>query len=69
MAKVFESATLELVHVNEEKGDKKRLKSIPNVVEQADDEKVKSVGTALASLLDNTVDHVTVVTRYRHSLA
>lgn len=69
MAKVFENATLELVHVDEEKGTQTRLKSVPYLVEQADEEMVKSVGVALATLLDNPVSHATVITRYRHTLA
>ena len=47
MAKVFQKSTLEVFHMDEERGKAKRIKSLPNLVETADEEAVKEIGDAL----------------------
>ena len=71
MAKVFQNATLEVFHMDEEKGKAKRIKSLPNLVETADEQAVKEIGEALKALMKDPdpVSYVTVVTHYRHTIA
>ena len=69
MAKVFQKSTLEVFHMDVEKGKEKRIKSIPNLVETVDEQAVKEVGEALKMLMKDSVDYVTVVTYYRHTIA
>ena len=69
MAKVFQKSTLEVFHMDVEKGKEKRIKSIPNLVETVDEQVVKEVGEALKTLMKDSVDYVTVVTHYRHTIA
>ena len=69
MAKVFQNATLEVFHMDEEKGKAKRIKSLPNLVETADEQAVKEIGEALKTLMKDPVSYVTVVTHYRHTIA
>lgn len=69
MAKVFQKATLEVFHMDEDKGKEKRIKSLPNLVETADEQSVKEIGEALKTLMKDPVSYVTVVTRYRHTMA
>ena len=68
MAKVFQKSTLEVFHMDVEKGKEKRIKSIPNLVETVDEQAVKEVGEALKMLMKDSVDYVTVVTHYRHTI-
>ena len=69
MAKVFQNATLEVFHMDEDKGKAKRIKSLPNLVETADEQAVKEIGEALKTLMKDSVSYVTVVTHYRHTIA
>lgn len=69
MAKVFQKATLEVFHMDEDKGKEKRIKSLPNLIETADEQSVKEIGEALKTLMKDPVSYVTVVTRYRHTIA
>lgn len=69
MAKVFQKSTLEVFHMDEEKGKAKRIKSLPNLVETADEQAVKEIGEALKTLMKDPVSYVTVVTHYRHTIA
>ena len=69
MAKVFQNATLEVFHMDEDKGKAKRFKSLPNLVETADEQAVKEIGEALKTLMKDSVSYVTVVTHYRHTIA
>lgn len=69
MAKVFQKATLEVFHMDEDKGKEKRIKSLPNLVETADEQSVKEIGEALKTLMKDPVSYVTVVTHYRHTMA
>ena len=69
MAKVFQNATLEVFHMDEDKGKAKRIKSLPNLVETADEQAVKEIGEALKTLMKEPVSYVTVVTHYRHTIA
>lgn len=69
MAKVFQKSTLEVFHMDVEKGKEKRIKSIPNLVETADEQAVKEIGEALKTLMKDTVSYVAVVTHYRHTIA
>ena len=69
MAKVFQKSTLEVFHMDEEKGKAKRIKSLPNLVETADEQAVKEIGEALKALMRDSVSYVTVVTHYRHTIA
>ena len=69
MAKVFQNATLEVFHMDEAKGKAKRIKSLPNLVETADEQAVKEIGEALKTLMRDSVSYVTVVTHYRHTIA
>ena len=68
MAKVFQNATLEVFHMDEDKGKAKRIKSLPNLVETADEQAVKEIGEALKTLMKDTVNYVTVVSHYRHTI-
>lgn len=38
MAKVFQKSTLEVFHMDEERGKAKRIKSLANLIETADEE-------------------------------
>ena len=69
MAKVFQKATLEVFKMDEEKGKAKRIKSLPNLMETADEQAVKEIGEALKTLLKDTVSYVTVVTHYSQTIA
>ena len=69
MAKVFQNATLEVFHMDEDKGKAKRIKSLPNLVETTDEQSVKEIGEALKTLMKDPVSYVTVVTHYRHTIA
>lgn len=69
IAKVFQNATLEVFHMDEDKGKAKRIKSLPNLVETADEQAVKEIGEALKTLMKDPVSYVTVVTHYRHTIA
>ena len=69
MVKVFQNATLEVFHMDEDKGKAKRIKSLPNLVETADEQAVKEIGEALKTLMKDPVSYVTVVTHYRHTIA
>lgn len=64
MAKVFQKSTLEVFHMDEERGKAKRIKSLPNLIETA----VKEIGEALKTLMKETVSYVTVVSHYRHTI-
>lgn len=55
--------------MDEEKGKAKRIKSLPNLVETADEQAVKEIGEALKTLMKDPVSYVTVVTHYRHTIA
>lgn len=68
MEKVFQKATLEVFHMDEERGKAKRMKSLPNLVETVDEEAVKEIGEALKTLMKDTVNYVTVVSHYRHTI-
>ena len=68
MAKVFQKATLEVFHMDEERGKVKRIKSLPNLIETVDEESVKEIGEALKTLMKDTVNYVTVVSHYRHTI-
>ena len=41
MAKVFQKSTLEVFHMDEERGKAKRIKNLPNLIETADEATVK----------------------------
>ena len=69
MAKVFQNATLEVFHMDEDKGKAKRIKSLPNLGETDDDQAGKEIGEALKTLMNEPVSYVTVVTHYRHTIA
>ncbi len=69
MAKVFQKATLEVFKMDEEKGKAKRIKSLPNLMETADEQAVKEIGEAMKTLLKDTVSYVTVVTHYSQTIA
>ena len=69
MSKVFQKSTLEVFHMDEEKGKAKRIKSLPNLIETADEQAVKEIGDALKTLMKDTVSYVTVVSHYRHTIA
>ena len=69
MAKVFQKSTLEVLHMDEEKGKAKRIKSLANLIETADEQAVKEIGDALKTLMKDTVSYVTVVSHYRHTIA
>lgn len=69
MAKVFQKSTLEVFYMDEEKGKAKRIKSLPNLIETADEQAVKEIGDALKTLMKDTVSYVTVVSHYRHTIA
>ena len=68
MAKVFQKSTLEVFHMDEEKGKAKRIKSLPNLIETADEQAVKEIRDALKTLMKDTVSYVTVVSHYRHTI-
>ena len=68
-AKVFQKSTLEVFHMDEERGKAKRIKSLPNLIETADEQAVKEIGDALKTLMKDTVSYVTVVSHYRHTIA
>ena len=68
MAKVFQKATLEVFNMDEERGKAKRIKSLPNLVETVDEQAVKEIGEALKTLMKDTVNYVTVVSHYRHTI-
>ena len=68
MAKVFQKSTLEVFHMDGERGKAKRIKSLPNLIETADEEAVKEIGDALKTLMKETVSYVTVVSHYRHTI-
>ena len=55
--------------MDEDKGKAKRIKSLPNLVETADEQAVKEIGEALKTLMKDPVSYVTVVTHYRHTIA
>ena len=69
MAKVFQKATLEVFKMDEEKGKAKRIKSLPNLMETADEQAVKEISEAMKTLLKDTVSYVTVVTHYSQTIA
>ena len=69
MAKVFQKATLEVFKMDEEKGKAKRIKSLTNLMETADEQAVKEIGEAMKTLLKDTVSYVTVVTHYSQTIA
>ena len=69
MAKVFQKSTLEVFHMDEKSGKEKRIKSLQNLVETADEQSVKEIGEALKILMNDTVSYVTVVSHYRHTIA
>ena len=69
MAKVFQKATLEVFKMDEEKGKAKRIKSLPNLMETADEQAVKEIGEAMKTLLKDTVSYVTVVMHYSQTIA
>lgn len=69
MAKVFQKATLEVFKMDEEKGKAKRIKSLPNLMETADEQAVKEIGEVMKTLLKDTVSYVTVVTHYSQTIA
>lgn len=69
MAKVFQKATLEVFKMDEEKGKAKRIKSLPNLMETADEQAVKEIGEAMKTLLKDTVSYVMVVTHYSQTIA
>ena len=69
MAKVCQKATLEVFKMDEEKGKAKRIKSLPNLMETADEQAVKEIGEAMKTLLKDTVSYVTVVTHYSQTIA
>lgn len=68
MAKVFERAVLEIFQVDEDKGEAKRVKIIPNLVETVQEDTIRSIGQALKPLLKEGISHVAVITQYRHTL-
>ena len=55
--------------MDEEKGKAKRIKSLPNLMETADEQAVKEIGEAMKTLLKDTVSYVTVVTHYSQTIA
>ena len=69
MAKVFQKSRLEVFHMDEKSVKEKRVKSLQNLVETADEQSVKEIGEALKTLMNDTVSYVTVVTHYRHTIA
>ena len=55
--------------MDEKSGKEKRIKSLQNLVETADEQSVKEIGEALKTLMNDTVSYVTVVSHYRHTIA
>jgi len=66
--KSISKSTLEVFHMDEERGKAKRIKSLPNLIETADEAAVKEIGEALKTLMKETVSYVTVVSHYRHTI-
>lgn len=69
MSKTFKNATIALVHTDDATGKAKRIKSIPYLIENADDTTVQAVAQALKPLLKKDVSGAIVTNEYTYTIA